>query len=154
LANKLRNLHLCVVVATAISTAAVFRELAADALSTAETQALTDRAVPDAGALGALIDAGQNDLWPVAARLAPALVQVRAQLDRRGARFSLMTGSGGGLIGVFDTAQKAAAAARSLADEGFWAHACRVLTNPAKKIEAVHARPQNPKNLSFDPKRP
>jgi len=55
-----------------------------------------------------------NDLWPAAVSLAPALGELRAELERRSGRPWLMSGSGSTLFAVYESSAAAASAGRAL----------------------------------------
>lgn len=61
----------------------------------------------------------ENDLQGVVEREFPVLSQILATLKTGGARFSMMSGSGSTLFGVFDTEMAAEKAAEVIKNEGF-----------------------------------
>ena len=66
----------------------------------------------DARSIRELQELLANDLEPVAARLHPAVLRVRAELERLGARAVAMSGSGPTLFGLFRSSEQARAAGR------------------------------------------
>lgn len=77
-------------------------------------------ALPSSGALGDWIDclkSLRNDLEPPATTLVPEITTLRHMLDDQGALMSRMSGSGATCFGIFESFEKAQAAAASLATE-------------------------------------
>lgn len=67
-------------------------------------------AAPDAAALTDWLRNTRNDLQPAAIRLTPVIADTLAALDRAGATFSRMSGSGATCFGIFPDAASARAA--------------------------------------------
>jgi 4-diphosphocytidyl-2-C-methyl-D-erythritol kinase len=68
-----------------------------------------------------------NDLESVVIRNFPVIAEIKEQLISQGARFSLMSGSGSTLFGVFDSCDKAESASRSF--KGFWTAVAETITD-------------------------
>ncbi len=80
-----------------------------------------DHAPADTAELAAMLSERGNDLTDAAIRLCPVIRTVLAALrDTPGCRLAHMTGSGATCFGLFDDAAAAAAAAPSLARDGWW----------------------------------
>ena len=98
-----------------LSTADVFRALAASLVSSAEPAPPQPPAFRDFEHMIAVLQASGNDLEPVALRLCPPVGEVLACLARLpGARLVRMSGSGPTCFAVFATVAAAAAAAEAL----------------------------------------
>jgi 4-diphosphocytidyl-2-C-methyl-D-erythritol kinase len=97
--------------AAGLETARVYR-----AFDRLRAPARDERPVPaDARGLAGWV---RNDLWPAALGCAPAIASAARALAGRGARATLLCGSGAGVAGLFDDAAVAAAAAGDLAGTG------------------------------------
>jgi 4-diphosphocytidyl-2-C-methyl-D-erythritol kinase len=76
-----------------------------------------------------LVRAGiENDFEPVVFPKHPGLREVKRELERAGARFASLSGSGSTVYGLFDSAGQAQAAAQKLAEGGARAYAATTLT--------------------------
>jgi 4-diphosphocytidyl-2-C-methyl-D-erythritol kinase len=78
-----------------------------------------------------LVRAGiENDFERVVFPKYPELREVKRVLEREGARYASLSGSGSSVYGLFDTAKQAQQAAARLTDAGVAAQATRTLTRP------------------------
>ncbi len=68
-----------------------------------------------------------NDFEPVAEAVLPEITYLKRRLLELGASFSMMTGSGSAVFGIFPTEEAARPAAMALAEEGFYAAPCHTL---------------------------
>lgn len=84
-----------------------------------------------AGDARAVAAAVYNDLEPIAIRHCSEIARLKEKLTRAGARVAFMTGSGSTVLGLFDDAASAQAAAERLADAAPLVRACRSILAPA-----------------------
>jgi 4-diphosphocytidyl-2-C-methyl-D-erythritol kinase len=70
----------------------------------------------------------ENDFESVVFPMYPAVRQVKSMLEREGAKYASLSGSGSSVYGLFDTRQQAANAARRLTENGIAAQATMTLT--------------------------
>jgi 4-diphosphocytidyl-2-C-methyl-D-erythritol kinase len=80
----------------------------------------------------------ENDLEAAAFQILPIVELLKGQLCALGARGALMTGSGSAVFGVWDGAEQASAAARTMRAAGVWARATWIL-NRLPAIETYDA---------------
>ncbi|MBK4216548.1 4-(cytidine 5'-diphospho)-2-C-methyl-D-erythritol kinase [Paracoccus caeni] len=73
----------------------------------------------------------RNDLEAPARAVCPAIDEVLAALGSTGAAFARMSGSGATCFGLYDSAGKAATAAKMLKQHGWWAVATELAQPPA-----------------------
>ncbi|MBU2956975.1 4-(cytidine 5'-diphospho)-2-C-methyl-D-erythritol kinase [Paracoccus sp. 1_MG-2023] len=86
--------------------------------------------MPDMAALIAWCRATRNDLQAPAIKAAPVIADVLDALTAQGAGLARMSGSGATCFGLFDRADRASAAAATLARNGWWAVACQLASAP------------------------
>ncbi len=75
--------------------------------------------------LGCLADIVSNDLESVAIERFPVIADIKIRMQNQGALFSLMSGSGSTVFGVFDTEAKTIVASKAF--EGYWTAAVQTI---------------------------
>ncbi|HEX8501752.1 MAG TPA: 4-(cytidine 5'-diphospho)-2-C-methyl-D-erythritol kinase [Pyrinomonadaceae bacterium] len=125
------KMHLCVVApGVHVSTAEAYEALRAPALTKADTAANLSVSRAEAEFPDSLCDVTSNDFEAVVVRLYPEIGRAREALSEAGAVRVMLSGSGSGVFGVFESEAEAARAGGALGGvEGAWkVFACATLT--------------------------
>ena len=124
------KMHLVVVMpGVRVSTADAYKALGARALTKADTVANLFVSHAEADFSDSLCDVMSNDFEAVVLRLHPEIGRARDALTKAGAKRSMLSGSGSGVFGVFESKGEAERARGSLDAEAGWrVFACATLT--------------------------
>jgi len=122
--------HLVVVTpGVKVSTADAYKALDAPALTKAESAANLSVSRAESGFSGSDREAMRNDFEAVVFRLHPEIGRAREALLEAGASAALLSGSGSGVFGFFDSKGEAERARRALGPRAGWrAFACATLS--------------------------